>query len=72
LAFAGPLIAIVGSAMYWYRHHHDMGATAATASNGSNVTSALGQLAQVGASTISRAPHGGSHGTPPSFNGFHQ
>ena len=26
LAFAGSLIAIVGSALYWYRHHHDMGA----------------------------------------------
>jgi type IV secretion system protein TrbL len=47
------------------------GTTAAAASNGSGVASAVGQLAQVGANTISRVPHGGSHGAPPSFNGFH-
>ena len=47
------------------------GATTAAASNGSSVARAVGQLAQVGANTVGRVPHGGSHGAPPSFNGFH-
>jgi type IV secretion system protein TrbL len=31
---------------------------------------AAGALAQVGANTVGRMPHGGSSGSPPSFNGF--
>ena len=40
-------------------------------SSAGRIAAGVGQMAQVGASAVSRMPHSGSHGTPPQFNGFH-
>ncbi len=47
------------------------GGSSGGGSGSGGVGRAVGNMAQAGASAISRMPHGGSHGTPPQFNGFH-
>ena len=39
-------------------------------SGGSRAATAAGSLANIGASTVGRMPHGGSHSPPPAFSGF--
>jgi hypothetical protein len=45
--------------------------SSSSGSSAGRIAAGVGQMAQVGASAVSRMPHSGSHGTPPQFNGFH-